>query len=595
MADETPAQNPPMAAAQPPPSSATVSDSDSPAVLEKQDPSPTSHVPAVSVSVTESASTTIAENEEQAPPPEPAALEPDSSDKGPGKEELPPTPPPQAVELESEPPAVTEAPKEENPPAPAAETVVISESESQLPPAPAQQEVVTESESLAAMMEKEETGAPAEPTAAGTTTTTTTTTSAQEEVAAAVEEKKVPQNLGSFKEESNKEADLSDSERKALEELKQLVREAIDSNLFNSESKTEENPEKEKKQESKEVSIWGIPLLKDERSDVILLKFLRARDFKAKDAFVMIKNTIRWRKEFGIDELLDEDLGDDMEKVVFMHGQDKEGHPVCYNVYGEFQNKELYQKAFSDEEKRMKFLRWRIQLLEKSIRKLDFSPGGVSTIFQVSDLKNSPGPGKKELRLATKQALQVLQDNYPEFVAKQVFINVPWWYLAFYTMISPFMTQRTKSKFVIALPSKSAETLFKYIPPEQVPIQYGGLSVDYCDCNPEFSDADPATEMTVKPGTKQTVEITIFEKCILVWEIRVVGWEVSYGAEFVPDAKDSYAVIIQKPTKMTAKDEPVVSQSFKVGELGKVLLTVDNPTSKKKKLLYRFKVKPFCD
>lgn len=595
MADETPAQNPPMAAAPPPPTSATVTDSESPAVLEKQDPSPPSHVPAVSVSVTESVSTTIAEKEEQAPPPEPAALEPDSSDKGPGKEELPPTPPPQAVELESEPPAVTEAPKEENPPAPAAETVVISESESQLPPAPAQQEVVTESESLAAMMEKEETGAPAEPTAAGTTTTTTTTTSAQEEVAAAVEEKKVPQNLASFKEESNKEADLSDSERKALEELKQLVREAIDSNLFNSESKSEENPEKEKKQESKEVSIWGIPLLKDERSDVILLKFLRARDFKAKDAFVMIKNTIRWRKEFGIDELLDEDLGDDMEKVVFMHGQDKEGHPVCYNVYGEFQNKELYQKAFSDEEKRMKFLRWRIQLLEKSIRKLDFSPGGVSTIFQVSDLKNSPGPGKKELRLATKQALQVLQDNYPEFVAKQVFINVPWWYLAFYTMISPFMTQRTKSKFVIALPSKSAETLFKYIPPEQVPIQYGGLSVDYCDCNPEFSDADPATEMTVKPGTKQTVEITIFEKCILVWEIRVVGWEVSYGAEFVPDAKDSYAVIIQKPTKMTAKDEPVVSQSFKVGELGKVLLTVDNPTSKKKKLLYRFKVKPFCD
>ena len=44
-----------------------------------------------------------------------------------------------------------------------------------------------------------------------------------------------------------------------------------------------------------------------------------------------------------------------------------------------------------------------------------------------------------------------------------------------------------------------------------MPIQYGGLSVDYCDCNPEFSDADAATEMTVKPGTKQTVEIIIYE------------------------------------------------------------------------------------
>ncbi|XP_043715087.1 patellin-1-like isoform X2 [Telopea speciosissima] len=212
-----------------------------------------------------------------------------------------------------------------------------------------------------------------------------------------------------------------------------------------------------------EVSIWGVPLLADERSDAILLKFLRARDFKVKDAFAMIKSTVAWRKEFGIETLLEEDLGNDLEKAVFMYGSDKEGHPVCYNVYGEFQNKELYQKAFSDEEKRQKFLRWRIQFLEKSIRKLDFSPDGICTMVQVNDLKNSPGLAKRELRLATRQALLLLQDNYPEFVAIQVFINVPWWYLAFNRMISPFLTQRTKSKFVFAGPSKSAETLFKSV------------------------------------------------------------------------------------------------------------------------------------
>jgi hypothetical protein len=43
--------------------------------------------------------------------------------------------------------------------------------------------------------------------------------------------------------------------------------------------------------------------------------------------------------------------------MVFMHGSDKEGHPMCYNVYGEFQNKEMYQKTFSNEEKRQKFLK----------------------------------------------------------------------------------------------------------------------------------------------------------------------------------------------------------------------------------------------
>lgn len=169
-----------------------------------------------------------------------------------------------------------------------------------------------------------------------------------------------------------------------------------------------------------EVSIWGIPLLADERSDVILLKFLRARDFKVKEAFTMLKNTVRWRKEFGIDALVEEDLGNDWDKVVFSHGYDKEGHPVCYNVFGEFENKELYQNTFSDEEKRQKFIRWRIQFLEKSVRKFEYSPTGVVTIVQVNDLKNSPGLGKRELRQATNQALQLLQDNYPEFVAKQV-------------------------------------------------------------------------------------------------------------------------------------------------------------------------------
>ncbi|XP_039002556.1 patellin-3-like [Hibiscus syriacus] len=341
-----------------------------------------------------------------------------------------------------------------------------------------------------------------------------------------------------------------------------------------------------------EVSIWGIPLLAGERSDVILLKFLRARDFKVKDACSMIKNTAIWRKEFGVESLLEEDLGNELEKVVFMHGFDKEGHPVCYNAYGEFQNKELYQNTFGDDEKRSKFLRWRIQFLEKSIRKLDFSPTGISTIVQVNDLKNSPGFSKKVLRQATNDALNLLQDNYPEFVAKQVFINVPWWYLAFNIMISPFLTQRTKSKFIFASPSKSADILFRYIAPEQVPVQYGGLSREG---EQEFTDADAATEDIIKPATKHTVEFPITEKCALVWKVRVVGWDVNYGAEFMPTAEDEYTVIVSKTRKVGPADETVISDSFKTGEAGKIVLTIDNQTTKKKKLLYRSKAKPYSD
>ncbi|ESW03291.1 hypothetical protein PHAVU_011G002100 [Phaseolus vulgaris] len=383
-----------------------------------------------------------------------------------------------------------------------------------------------------------------------------------------------------------------DDEVKEEKKEEEVTEEKKEEEVTEEKEKVEETTVVEEEVGPEEVEIWGIPLLADERSDVILLKFLRARDFKVKEAFTMLKNTVRWRKEFGIDALVLEDFGSDWDKVVFTDGQDKEGHPVCYNVFGEFENKELYNKAFSDEEKRNKFIRWRIQVLEKSVRSLDFSPTAISTIVQVNDLKNSPGLGKRELRQATNQALLLLQDNYPEFVAKQIFINVPWWYLAFYRMISPFFTQRTKSKFVFAGPSKSAETLFKYIAPELVPLQYGGLSREG---EQEFTTADAVTEVTIKPATKHAVEFPVSEKSHLVWEIRVVGWDVSYVAEFVPSTEDGYTVIVQKNRKIAPADETVISNGFKSGEAGKVVLTIDNQTSKKKKLLYRSKTKAIAE
>ncbi|OQU78067.1 hypothetical protein SORBI_3009G147800 [Sorghum bicolor] len=342
--------------------------------------------------------------------------------------------------------------------------------------------------------------------------------------------------------------------------------------------------------EPKEELIWGVPLVgDDERTDTVLLKFLRAREFKVKEALAMLKSAVLWRKRFGIDEVLGADLGlPELENVVFYRGADREGHPVCYNVYGEFQDKELYEKAFGDEEKRERFLKWRIQLLERGIREqLDFSPSGICSMVQVTDLKNSP-PMLGKHRAVTRQALALLQDNYPEFVAKKVFINVPWWYLAANKVMSPFLTQRTKSKIVFCSPGKSAETLFRYIAPEQVPVQFGGL---YKEDDTEFSTSDAVTELTVKPSSKETIEIPATENSTVVWELRVLGWEVSYGAEFTPDAEGGYTVIVQKTRKVPAHEEPIMKGSFKVTEPGKVVLAVNNPASTKKKLLYRFKVK----
>lgn len=258
---------------------------------------------------------------------------------------------------------------------------------------------------------------------------------------------KTVQKSSSYKEESNYPSDLKDLERKALNDMKSKLKEAIQGNtLFQAQHPENTEPQKG----TNTITLWGVPLLPSEGAegiDVILLKFLRAREFKVNDAFEMLKKTLQWRKESKIDSILEEDLGSDLSSAAYMNGVDREGHPVCYNIFGVFDSEEIYQKTFGTEEKRSQFLRWRLQLMEKGIQKLNMKPGGVSSLLQINDLKNSPGPAKKELRVATKQALAILQDNYPEMVAKNVtsffssFLQIHPYKYSFYSLLPKIISR----------------------------------------------------------------------------------------------------------------------------------------------------------
>ncbi|KAF9680077.1 hypothetical protein SADUNF_Sadunf06G0082600 [Salix dunnii] len=366
-----------------------------------------------------------------------------------------------------------------------------------------------------------------------------------------------------FKEDTYFVSHLKKSEKKALKELRDRLSVSYGSNS------------------TSECSMWGIPLLSnDEKADVVLLKFLRARDFRVQDSLHMLEQCLSWRKEFGADNIVQEDLGfKELEGVVAcMHGYDREGHPVCYNAYGIFRDKEMYERIFGDEEKLKKFLRWRVQVLEKGINLLDFKPGGVNSIIQVTDLKGMP---KRELRAVSKQILSLFQDNYPEMVARKIFINVPWYFSMLYSVFSPFLTHRTKSKFVISTEGNVAETLYKFIRPENIPLQYGGLSRpnDLQNAPPK-----PASEFTVKGGEKVSIQIEGIEAgATISWDIVVGGWDLEYSAEFVPNALGSYCIAVEKAGKI-APSEEAIRNSFTPREAGKMVLSLDNTASRRRKV-----------
>ena len=69
----------------------------------------------------------------------------------------------------------------------------------------------------------------------------------------------------------------------------------------------------------------------------------------------------------------------------------------------------------------------------------------------------------------------------------------------------------------------------------------------------------------------------------ITWDIVVGGWDLEYTAEFVPNAEEGYAIVVEKPRRMKASDEAVCN-SFTTGEAGKLSISVDNSLSRKKKV-----------
>ncbi|KAL5554459.1 hypothetical protein UlMin_041860 [Ulmus minor] len=155
----------------------------------------------------------------------------------------------------------------------------------------------------------------------------------------------------------------------------------------------------------------------------------------------------------------------------------------------------MYERIFGDEEKLKKFLRWRVQVLERGINFLHFKPGGTCP--------------RESFRVASNQILSLFQDNYPEMVARKIFVNIPWYFSMLYSM---------------------------FIRPEDIPVQYGGLS------RPSDLQINgrpkPASEFTVKGGEKVNIQIEGNEAgATISWDIVVGGWELEYCAKFVPCAE----------------------------------------------------------
>ncbi|XP_050221396.1 patellin-4-like [Mercurialis annua] len=392
--------------------------------------------------------------------------------------------------------------------------------------------------------------------------------------------------------EEKVEKSEAEVENEVVDAIQEVTKEEEHVAKLDAATEEKANPEKAEPviHVDQDIALWGVPLLAskgDNRTDVVLLKILRAREFRVNDAYEMLRNILKWRKENKIDSILDEEIDVDLTLFAYVEGNDRSGHPVCYNNFVVLGNEEMINgKTF--EEKREKYIRGRIQLMEKAIQKLDFTADGVCTLLQINDLKNTPLPTRKDIRSASKKAVELFQDNYPEFVVKNIFINVPFWYYAYSALFAPSLSQRTRNKFVYARSTRVLDTLLKYIAPSQIPIQYGGLKRDK---DSDFSVSDEANEVFIKSGAQEIIEIPAPQVGnAIMWDVMVSGWEVDYKEEFVPADESSYTIIVQKSRRISLQDG-TIRNAFTNKEPGKIVISIENGAFKKKRVLYRYKIK----
>ncbi|RDX41560.1 CRAL/TRIO domain-containing protein [Lentinus brumalis] len=220
------------------------------------------------------------------------------------------------------------------------------------------------------------------------------------------------------------------------------------------------------------ITLWGVELstIPNAKASVILAKFLRARSLNVQQAADMLVATLKWRDEFKIDEIMQEKFDPEVfGKLGVVYGKDKEGHPVTYNLYGAVKD---LKAVFGDVQK---FLRWRVQFMEESIKLLDFET--VDQMVQIHDYEGvSLTQRDAQQKAAAKEATSIFQNHYPEFLSRKYFINVPTLLTWVFWLFKPLLSAATLAKMsVVGSGAKTIRAeLSQVIPVSELPKRYGG-------------------------------------------------------------------------------------------------------------------------
>ncbi|CAA0383593.1 unnamed protein product [Arabidopsis thaliana] len=227
-------------------------------------------------------------------------------------------------------------------------------------------------------------------------------------------------------------------------------------------------------------ALVSLDLLPSRHDDYhTMLRFLKARRFDLEKTVQMWEEMLKWRKENGVDTIIQDFVYDEYEEVQQYyphgyHGVDREGRPVYIERLGKIDPGKLMKVTTLE-----RFLRYHVQGFEKTFSE-KFPACSIAAkrhINSSTTIIDVHGVSWMSFRKLAQDLVMRMQkidgDNYPETLNQMYIINAGNGFKLVWNTVKGFLDPKTTSKIHV-LGNKYRSHLLEIIDPSELPEFLGG-------------------------------------------------------------------------------------------------------------------------